>query len=216
MLVKAGEGGLHRAGFSTRMEVKKAPAPDVFTGEGRKMTDSELVRECLEGRTDSYRELIGRYRDSAMAIAVNILMNREDAEDACQDAFLKAYRKLNTFDGGRSYKNWFYALLSNHCLDVVRKRTRFKGFLGRFRHEEPNVSPATGKAPASAEGLDFRYLRPLAPKERMAIYLWAQEGYSPAEIAAFLGCQPNTAAVHLHRARLKLKTMLKENTDAKL
>ena len=179
------------------------------------MTDSELVRECLEGRTEFFRELMDRYRDHAMGVAVNILANREDAEDACQEAFLKAFRRLDTFDEGRSYKNWFYALLSNHCLDMVRKRTRFKGFLGRFRHEEPNVSPAAGTVPASAEGLDFRYLRPLAPKERMALYLWAQEGYSSAEVAAFLGCKPNTAAVHLHRARAKLKTMLKEKADAK-
>ncbi len=179
------------------------------------MTDSELVRECLEGSTDSFRELMSRYRDSAMAVAVNILLNREDAEDACQEAFLKAFRNLNTFDAGRSYKNWFYALLANHCLDMVRRRTRFRGFLGRFRHEVPIVVPAEGRAGRSAEELDFRYLRPLAPKERMALYLWAQEGYSSAEIAAFLGCRPNTAAVHLHRARLKLRTILKENADAK-
>jgi RNA polymerase sigma-70 factor (ECF subfamily) len=179
------------------------------------MTDSELVRECLDGRTDCYRELMDRYRDHAMAVAVNLLANREDAEDACQEAFLKAFRRLNTFDEGRSYKNWFYALLSNHCLDMIRKRTRFKGFLGRFRHEEPCATPAEGSAGRGAEDLDFRYLRPLAPKERMAMYLWAQEGYSSAEIAAFMGCRPNTAAVHLHRARTKLRTILKERNDAK-
>jgi RNA polymerase sigma-70 factor, ECF subfamily len=179
------------------------------------VTDVELVRKCLEGRTDSFRELMDRYRAQAMAVAVNILANREDAEDACQEAFLKAFRRLNTFDAERSYKNWFYALLSNHCLDMVRKRTRFKGFLGRLRHEEPDASVAAAKAPASGEGLDFRYLRPLAPKERTALCLWAQESYSAAEIAAVLGCRPNTAAVHLHRARTKLRTLLKEMNDAK-
>jgi DNA-directed RNA polymerase specialized sigma24 family protein len=100
-------------------------------------------------------------------------------------------------------------------LDVVRKRTRFKGFLGRFRHEAPGVSPAKDRAGRNAERLDFRYLRPLAPKERTTLYLWAQEGYSAAEIAAVLGCSPNTAAVHLHRARVKLRTLLKEATDEK-
>lgn len=181
---------------------------------GRSMTDGELVRECLSGRTASYREIMARYRDSAMAVAVNILANREDAEDACQEAFLKAFRSLNTFDEGRSYKNWFYALLSNHCLDMIRKRSRFKGLLGRFRYEAPLVSPAADE-PGRNAGLDFRYLRPLAPKERTALYLWAQEGYSAAEIAAVLGCRPKTATVHLYRARLKLRTLLKEKTDEK-
>ena len=114
------------------------------------MTDNELVRECLEGRTDSFRELMDRYRSHAMAVAVNILANREDAEDACQEAFLKVYRNLNTFDAGRSYKNWFYALLSNHCLDMVRKKTRFKGFLGRFRHEVSGRIRRRVEGPATA------------------------------------------------------------------
>jgi RNA polymerase sigma-70 factor, ECF subfamily len=170
------------------------------------MTDGDLVHECLAGKTDSYRELMSRYRDGAMAVAVNILANREDAEDACQEAFLKAFRHLDTFDAGRSYKNWFYALVSHHCLDVIRKRTRFKGFLGRFGREVPMVAHDS----VDPAGLDFRYLRPLAPKERTAIYLWAQEGYSPAEIASVLGCRPNTAAVHLHRARTKLRKLMKE------
>ena len=170
------------------------------------MTDGELVHECLAGRVESYRELMTRYRDGAMAVAINILANREDAEDACQDAFLKAFRHLRTFDAGRSYKNWFYALLSHHCLDMVRRRTRFKGFLGRFGHEAPMES----RDAADPGGLDFKYLRPLAPKERTALYLWAQEGYTPAEIASVLGCRPNTAAVHLHRARAKLRKIVKE------
>ena len=179
------------------------------------MTDSELVRECLVGKMESYRELMDRYRDHAMAIAVNILANREDAEDACQEAFLKAYRSLGRFDANRSYKNWFYALLSNHCLDLIRKRTRFKGFLGRFRYEDPAAVVAPPASSASFEELDFRYLRPLTPKERTALFLWSQEGYSTAEIATVLRCSPNTAGVHLYRARVKLKTLLKEEKNAR-
>jgi RNA polymerase sigma-70 factor (ECF subfamily) len=180
------------------------------------MTDSELVRECLGGKMESYRELMDRYRGHAMTIAVNILANREDAEDACQEAFLKAYRNLGRFDANRSYKNWFYALISNHCLDLIRKRKRFKGFLGRFKYEHPVVVVAPRIPSASFEELDFRYLRPLTPKERTALFLWSQEGYSSAEIAAVLGCSRNTAGVHLYRARVKLRTLLKEEKNAGL
>jgi len=178
------------------------------------MTDNELVRECLGGKMESYRELMDRYRGHAMAVAVNILANREDAEDACQEAFLKAYRTLGGFDANRSYKNWFYALLSNHCLDLIRKRTRFKGFLRRFRYEDPEAVVAPPPSSAPSEELDFRYLRPLTPKERTALFLWSQEGYSTAEIASVLGCAPNTAGVHLYRARVKLKTLLEEEKNA--
>jgi RNA polymerase sigma-70 factor (ECF subfamily) len=150
-----------------------------------------------------------------MAIAVNILANREDAEDACQEAFLKAYRNLGGFDANRSFKNWFYGLLSNYCLDMIRKRTRFKGFLGRFRYEDPAAVVAPPASSTSFEELDFRYLRPLTPKERTALFLWSQEGYSTAEIATVLRCSPNTAGVHLYRARVKLKTLLKEAKNAR-
>ncbi len=177
------------------------------------MTDSELVRECLAGRQESFRALMDRYRSDAMAVAVNILANREDAEDACQEAFLKAYRGLGRFDADRSYKAWFIAVVSHHCLDLVRKRTRFRGFLGRFKHENPAAGPPT--APGPSGGLDFSFLRPLTPKERTALYLWAQEDYSAAEIAAVLECSPATASVHLHRARTKIRTLLKEKTDAR-
>jgi RNA polymerase sigma-70 factor (ECF subfamily) len=195
--------------------IKKTMAPDVCKDEGRRMTDNDLVRECLVGKMESYKELMDRYRNHAMAIAVNILANREDAEEACQEAFLKAYRNLGGFDANRSYKNWFYALLSNHCLDMIRKRARFKGFLGRFRHENPAAVIAPPAPSASFEELDFRYLRPLKPKERTALFLWSQEGYSTAEIAAILGCSPSTAGVHLYRARVKLKTLLKEEKNAR-
>lgn len=179
------------------------------------MTDNDLVRECLVGRMESYRELMDRYRDHAMAIAVNILANREDAEDACQEAFLKAYQNLDRFDANRSYKNWFYALLSNHCLDMIRKRARFKGFIGRLGREKPTEIIRPPASSPFFKDLEFRYLRPLTPKERTALFLWSQEGYSTAEIASVLRCSPNTAGVHLYRARVKLKTLLKEEKDAR-
>jgi RNA polymerase sigma-70 factor (ECF subfamily) len=180
------------------------------------MTDAELVRNSLEGDMESYRTLMNRYRGGAMAVAVNMLANYEDAEDACQDAFLRAYQKLARFDSRRSFKNWFYALLSNLCLDRIRKKKRFFKFLGRLNNEQ--LADA-GRQPGrvSPAGLpDLTLLRCLSPKERMALYLWAQEGCSGSEIAEALGCSEKTAHVHLFKARTKLKAFLREEKNGSL
>lgn len=175
------------------------------------MTDSELVQSSMEGNMEAFRTLVDRYRGQAMALALNILTNSQDAEDACQEAFLRAFRNLHGFDQGRSFKNWFYALLSHHCLDEIRKRKRFFQAIHRLRSHNRT---AEAVELASDQGLPpqfvLKLLGVLRPKERMALSLWSQEGYSGAEIAAVLGCSEKTAHVHLYRARMRLKAHLKE------
>jgi len=174
------------------------------------MTDNALVRRCLEGNMESYRTLMDRYREQAMALALNILANYQDAQDACQEAFLKAFQNLDRFDLERNFKNWFYALLSHVCLDQVRKRNRFRHFIGRLRGQDRLTESVSAPNPGVPTYQAMGLLSRLRPKERTAIYLWSQEGYSGAEIAAVLGCSPKTAHVHLFRARARLKAILKE------
>lgn len=177
------------------------------------MTDSELVRGCLEGDRESYRMIMERYRQSAMGVAVNILANYQDAEDTCQEAFLRAYQNLGRYDPERSFKNWFYTLLSNLCLDQIRKKKSFKSFLGRFRKEDEAAAVVLPHNPAPRECLESRFLRRLTPRERTSLYLWAQEGYSGAEIASVLGCSEKTVNVYMFRARTKIRAMMKEKKD---
>jgi RNA polymerase sigma-70 factor (ECF subfamily) len=178
------------------------------------MTDNELVRSCLEGDMESYRALMNRYREKAMALALNILTNYQDAEDACQEASLRAYKNLGGFDVDRSFKSWFYALLSHLCLDQIRKRSTFRQFVSRLRIQD-NLEAAVPAAPNPGleRHLEPRLLSRLRPKERTAIFLWSQEGYSGTEIAAVLGCSQKTAHVHLYRARTRLRAILKEEKN---
>lgn len=179
-----------------------------------RLTDSELVRGCLEGNMDSYRELMERYRGRAMALALNILANFQDAEDATQEAFLRAYWRLEGFDQQRNFKNWFFTLLSHHCLDQVRKKKRFHRLVERLRNTEREALTVSRSNPGALPKIDTSLLNRLRPKERTALYLWSQEGYSGAEIAAVLACSEKTAHVHLFRARAKLKALLKEERNA--
>ena len=97
------------------------------------MTDEQLLRSCLDGDVEEYHEIVERYRTKALAIAMNILRNREDAEDASQDAFIQVYKNLGKFDFQRSFPNWFYSILYKRCLDRLRKRRRFAHFYQKIK-----------------------------------------------------------------------------------
>jgi DNA-directed RNA polymerase specialized sigma24 family protein len=84
-----------------------------------------------------------------------------------------------------------------------------------MKSKEMTVIPQPGN-PAPDYLLESKLLQRLKPKERISIYLWSQEGCSGAEIASVLGCSLKTAHVHLYRARIKLKALLKENKNGKL
>ncbi len=180
------------------------------------MNDNDLVRECLKSNVESYHDLMDRYRDYAMAVALNILMNYEDAQDVCQEAFLKAFRSLDKFDLQKSFKNWFYSVLYNCCLDHLRKRRRLFNMLSKFRMETRTSGVHGSANPASLRWVEFKLLHHLSSKERISIYLWSQEGYSGSDIASVLGCSHKTAHVYLYKAREKLKALLKEKKNGKL
>ncbi len=174
------------------------------------MEDRDLVRDCLEGKVESYKEIMNRYAGQAMALSMNMLMNAQDAEDACQDAFLRAYRNLGRFDPARSFRNWFFTILSNACLDVLRGRKRRKDLVAKFRKEDAAEAVVQAPGVSRAPALNPPVLARLAPRERLSLHLWAQEDCSAGEIAAVLGCTRSTANVYLHRARLKLRSALME------
>jgi RNA polymerase sigma-70 factor (ECF subfamily) len=173
------------------------------------MSDSELVKNCLQGDMEAYRQIMDKYTGKAMALAINILRNREDAEDVCQEAFISAYHNLDKFDLQGSFKNWFYTMIYNRCIDKIRKNKRFFQFFARVKSSQPliQVNPEPTN-PTSVCSLDKRYLQTLSPKERLALFLWAQDSFAGEEIAAILKCSPATARVHLYKARKKIKAVI--------
>lgn len=181
------------------------------------MDDNELIKSCLAGKRELYRLLMDKYRGYAMAVAVNVLMNYDDAEDVCQEAFLKAYQNLHKFDLQKNFKTWFYTVLYNLCLDDIRKRKHFHNLLKMFRAEQGKTRPPRSSSPAlDPPLLESRWLGCLSAKERVSLYLWAQEGYSGEEIGSVLKCSPKTAHVHLWKARKKIKALMKENRNGSL
>ncbi len=194
----------------------KISFPSVVGKDDDPMEDRDWVRDCLEGKVEVYRDIMKKYGAQAMALSMNILMNVQDAEDACQEAFLHAFRSLDRFDRTRSFKNWFFAILSNICLDMLRRRKRRKALIEKAQQEGAAAAavPNPGLSRSRLPDLDLSILARLSPQERLCLHLWANEECSTLEMAAVLGCSRSTAGVALHRARKKLRAVFSEESHA--
>jgi RNA polymerase sigma-70 factor (ECF subfamily) len=179
------------------------------------MTDQQLLQSCLQGEVEDYHKIVEKYRTKAMTMAMNILGNREDAEDASQEAFIQVYQNLEKYDFNQSFPNWLYSILYKRCLDRLRKRKRFYNFYQRMKMEPSQSNSVQPPNPSALPKLKEKMLGYLNPKERITLFLWAGEGYTSSEIASVLKCSPSTARVHLFKARKKIKALL-ENENVSL
>ena len=175
------------------------------------MDDRDLAAAVLEGGADSFKLIVDKYAPPAMALALNVLGNREDAEDACQEAFIQVFRNLGRYDGRAGFQTWLLTILYRRCLDVIRKRKRAFRLYDRARVE--HIRTAEGPSPAANPGkpLGEAVLRTLSPKERTALTLWANEGYSAVDISRVINVSAGTARVYLFNARKKIKAVLEKD-----
>jgi len=180
------------------------------------MDDSEIVAACLRGEKGAFRRIMDAHAGSALALAFNVLRNRQDAEDVCQEAFVQAYRHLGRFDGRAKLRTWLLTIVYRRSLDVLKRKRRFRlavRLAGREVIGGPGLEEADPVAGSDARILPSRWLEVLTPRERTALCLWADEGLTAAEIAGVLGCAAATARVTLFNARRKIKALM-ENAHA--
>ena len=165
-------------------------------------TDADLVSRAQAGRLDAFEELVRRHRLGAYRVALRMLGDESDAEDATQDAFVQAWRNLDRFRADAAFSTWMYRIVTNRCLNMLRAR----------RLTEP--LPEDREAPASrpdriAEGRwqvqDLaRAIGRLTPEQRAPLVLRELQGCSYEEIGEALDLSISAVKSRLHRARLEL------------
>ncbi len=184
------------------------------------VSDVELVQSSVGGDQGAFRELMERYKGRAYAVAVGILGDPDEAIDAVQDAFIKAYYNLKDFRGGSSFYTWFYRMLVNGSIDRWRKTGR-KGevALDETRISEDDSPPEAGVYPRTPEDLAGNRqladalneaIAALPEYHRAVILLREVDGLSYDEIAESMGCSVGTVMSRLHYARGRLKETLKK------
>ena len=175
--------------------------------------DLELVRQALAGQTEAFGVLVTRYQKVMYTVALRMVGNAEDARDATQDAFVKAYQRLATFDTKYRFFSWMYRILVNECLNLNRDR----------RPEEtldPNAEDAgtpfdTTLESERREQIQLALLR-LTPEYRTVVVLRHFAGQSYGEIAEALAIPEKTVKSRLYSARQRLGELLlgwKERKD---
>jgi RNA polymerase sigma-70 factor (ECF subfamily) len=171
------------------------------------MNEKEIIETCLNGSVDAFETLVKRYESRVIALAWNILGDRDDARDAAQDTFIQAFKNLHRFDMKREFKTWLMGIAVKRALDRIRKQ---KSFLKFFKHHTENADfhAAVGSHSLEDSEIFLPLLKILTEKERTAVTLKINEGYSAREIGVVLNCSEATARVFLFKAKRKLKKAL--------
>jgi RNA polymerase sigma-70 factor (ECF subfamily) len=170
-------------------------------------TDDDLIALALTGRGDAFGELVGRYERSVYHLAYRTLRDAEEAKDAVQDAWIKAYRALASFRPGAKFATWIFTICYRVCCDRLAKRKRFSG------DEPPDLAdPGPGPAGQFEVAEEAARLRAaiaaLPEKYRVAITLFHLQGKQYEEIAAVLDLPLGTVKTHLFRAKDLLRSAL--------
>ncbi|HEX4439384.1 MAG TPA: RNA polymerase sigma factor [Thermoanaerobaculia bacterium] len=155
-----------------------------------------------QGSLPAFERLYALHGDRMKSIAANLLGTTTDAEDAVQEAFLRAYRGAAAFRSGSSIATWLYRILVNACYDQLRSRRR--------RPEAPLTDAIGGSSSARAEDHPLRLaieseLSRLPERERAAFLLCEVEGFSHKETADILDVPEATSRTLLFRARRQLQ-----------
>ncbi len=171
-------------------------------------SDLDIIESVRAGDRDRYRLLVERYSRRIFRLAYRLTGNEADAEEVVQEAFLRAYRRLDRYDGRAAFGTWLFRIATNYALDTLRACSRYAG--------PAEEAPDSG-AEATQERLAFdgevrkRYnlaLARLTDRERAAFVLRHVEGLSIPEIGTTLGMSENATKQGVFRAVRKLRQAL--------
>lgn len=176
--------------------------------------ERELVRKCRAGDTKFYEPIVRAYEPQGLRVALGMMGNPDDARDALQEAFVKAFQSLGRFDTSRAFGPWFFQILRNQCRDLLRSRkSRFQvevvgdGLLDG-RPDTGAGSAERSRKRSEARRLLWKALEMLGPEQREIIVLKELQGFRYQEIASILDIPEGTVASRLYHARRALKEAL--------
>jgi RNA polymerase sigma-70 factor (ECF subfamily) len=185
------------------------------------MDESALIRAAQHGDAGAFEELVRLYDQSVLRLALNLLRSPEDANDIYQEAFLRVYKNLHTFRFDCSFHTWLYRIVTNLCLDALRKRKVRKeegtvvetreGLLDRMDTVEEDRADGNPQRRLLSRELDTRIrnvLADLTPRERMVFEMRHYQGMRLRAIGEALGTSEEAAKNCLFRATQKMRAAL--------
>lgn len=178
--------------------------------------DADFIDEALAGNPDAFGELVCKYQDRLFNAVFYVVRCREEAEDVVQDAFVRAFLKLATFQRTSAFYTWLYRIAFNTA--ISRRRRRKPQISIEQQRETAGLEPIDrGDGPEQQLDREERVervheaLETLGEQHRAILVLRELEGLSYEAIGEVLDLAPGTVRSRLHRARLQLRDQLKES-----
>ena len=177
----------------------------------------QLIGRAREGDRIALRELVDLHKDRLFAFIWRMVRDHHEAEDVCQDAFLKAFASLDSFSSEYRFSTWLFTIGYRVCLNRLRRKRPFSGDLDfSAMASEDGASPSAtleseeaGRVRASVWSAVDR----LSPPQRATILLFYRNDFGCQEIARVLQLPLATVKSHLHRARVRLRELLEALPD---
>src|SRR5215831_15984903 len=189
--------------------------------------DAALVREAQAGNRAAFEELVHRYDRDVLRLALNLMKRTEDARDVYQEAFLKVYRNLHRFRFECSFYTWLYRIVTNVCLDHLRRRQARpedqapevhvnrqeeapRDFFEVQREHRPTLDPERVLVGKEIRSRILKAMERLSPRERVLFEMKHYQGLKLRAIGDALGTTEETVKNSLFRATRKLREELGE------
>ena len=192
----------------TLTQAKKMIAPG--------LTEAEAIERAKGGDAESFEALYSLHKRRVYSLCLRMVGNVAEAEDLTQEAFLQLYRKIGTFRGESAFSTWLHRLAVNVVLMHLRKKGLPEVSLDEMlepQHDEGPKKDIGARDNALAGSVDRvnleRAVESLPPGYRIIFVLHDVEGYEHNEIAEMMGCSIGNSKSQLHKARMKLRDLLK-------
>ncbi len=185
------------------------------------LSDGQLVEQALDGSKAAFDDLVRRYQRQAVAVSFRLLSNSHDALEITQDAFLKAYRSLDTLQKPEAFGGWFMRIVSNLSLNYRRSRKNrnqlpLDDLLGPAEQTGAGSEwaardgdPLAGMMSAELGVQLQRALSQLPDKQRLAIVMFTLQEMPQKDVAETLGISVEAVKWHVFQGRKRLKEILK-------
>ncbi len=169
--------------------------------------ENAWIARSLKGDHEAFTELVTRYQKMIHALTFRMTGSMSDAEDLAQEAFIRAYQQLHTFEGGSKFSSWLYRIAMNACLNWRQREFRRGEVHNEWAANRMIESGDPSGKDSNSEDVQRALMR-LPAKQRAAVVLTLCDGLSHAEAARVLGCSETTVSWRLFAARGKLRQWL--------
>ena len=168
-------------------------------------SESQLIQKCCDGNRTAYREFYELYAGQLLVVAMRYMKSKEEAEDVLQEAYIKAFKNLASFDQRSSLKTWLVRITINTALNQLRK----KHMMINWGTPESTQEPVTSLPIDHLQLTELiEFIQQLPTGCQLVFNLYAIEGFSHKEIAEKLDISEGTSKSQLYRAKDLLRTMI--------